>query len=178
MQIPFDVQNAGHTAVEAYTRAIQAGSSERFAEMVALASPPALKGTDRSFMQGRLNGQQLDDMPKQSAKWLAKEAKKAGINIAGKYYCGGIADKRAWRDPEAWVSSRDDIMRVARNRRLAVSGTVNYDPGVAPPKRTLINEKIVAREVAKELKKNPQANPGEVRERFIDKHAYKAKGRF
>lgn len=175
--IPQSVQDAGYFAMETYAKAIKAGSSERFAEMVALGAPPALKGTDRGFMQGRMNNQQLDEMPAQSAKWMAKEAKEAGINISGKYYCGGIADKRAWKDPEAWVSSRDDIMHVAQKRRLAVSGSVNYDPGVDAPKRKLINEKIVAREVAKEMRKNPGAKAGEVRERIIEKHAYRAKGR-
>jgi len=129
-------------------------------------------------MQGRMNNQQLDDMPAESAKWMVKEAKAAGINISGKYYCGGLADKRRWQDPEAWVSSNDDIMRVAHKRRLAVSGTVNYDPGPASPKRKLINEKIVAREVAKELKRNPGAKAGEIRERILEKHTYKPKGRF
>lgn len=175
--IPQEVREAGYDAMETYAKAIKAGSSSRFAEMVALATPPGVKGSDRAFMQGRCNNQQLDEMPELSAKWLAKEAKAAGINISGKYYCGGIADKRAWKDPEAWVSSRDDILRVAHKRRLAVAGSVNYDPGVAPPQRKLINEKIVAREVARELKRNPGAKAGEVRERIIDKHAYKAKGR-
>jgi hypothetical protein len=177
MQIPQEVQDAGYEAMETFAKAIAAGSSPRFAEMVALGSPPACRGTDRAFMQGRMNNQQLDEMPPLSAKWLAKEAREAGINISGKYYCGGIADKRAWKDPEAWVSSRDDVMRVAQKRRLAVSGSVNYDPGPAAPQRKLINEKIVAREVAKELRKNPRAKAGEVRERFIEKHAYRAKGR-
>jgi hypothetical protein len=108
---------------------------------------------------------------------MVKEARAAGINISGKYYCGGLADKRRWQDPEAWVSSNDDVLRVAKKRRMSVAGTVNYDPGPAAPKRKLINEKIVAEEVRKELRKNPGAKAGEVRERFIDKHAYKAKGR-
>lgn len=175
MNIPVAVQNAGREAVETYKKALPYG--ERWAEMCALQVAPGTKGSDRAFMEGRMNNQQLDDMPVQSARWMVKEAKEAGINISGKYYCGGIADKRAWKDPEAWVSSNDDIMRVAKNRRLAVAGTVNYDPGVAPPKRTLINEKIVKREVARELRKNPGAKAGEVRERILEKHTYRPKGR-
>jgi hypothetical protein len=130
-------------------------------------------------MEGRYNNQQLDSMPKLSAQWMVKEAKAAGINISGKYYCGGLADKRGWKDPEAWVSSSDDVVRVAQKRRLVVQGALNYDPGPAvAPKRKLINENIVAREVRKELQRNPKAKAGEVRERIIDRHSYKPKGRF
>lgn len=177
MEIPFDVRNAGHEAIDAYKRAVAAGSSSRFAEMVSLRSPPATKGTDRNFMQGRMNNQQLDDMPTHSARWLAKEAREAGINISGKYYCGGIADSRGWKDPEAWVSNRDEILKVAQKRRLAVTGSVEYDPGPQAPKRKLINEKIVNEEVARVRRQNPNAKAGEVREQILAKHTYRAKGR-
>ena len=177
MTIPDDVKDAGHEAIAAYKRAIAAGSSPSFAEMVALGSPPATKGTDRNFMQGRWNNQQLDEMPSHSARWLSKEAKAAGINISGKYYCGGIADKRGWKDPEAWVSSRDDILTVAQKRRLAVSGAVDYDPGPQEPKRKLINERIVNEEIRRAKRKDPKAKTGELREKILATHAYRAKGR-
>jgi hypothetical protein len=175
MDIPVEVQRAGREAIETYKRALPYG--ERWATMCALQVAPGTKGSDRAFMEGRMNNQQLDDMPVQSAQWMVKEAKEAGINISGKYYCGGLADKRGWKDPEAWVSSNDDIMRVAQSRRMAVAGTVNYDPGPAAPQRKLINEKIVKREVAKELRKNPGAKAADVRERILEKHTYRAKGR-
>lgn len=173
MDIPLSVQEAGHEAVQTYKKAIKAGSSARFAEMVALASPPATKGTDRNFMQGRCNNQQLDEMPLESAKWLSKEAREAGINISGKYYCGGIADKRGWKDPEAWVSSRDDIEKVAIKRRLHVSGAVDYDPGDAPPpKRPVMNEKIMKRELKRARRTNKKASDKELRSEIIKKHGY------
>lgn len=175
MDIPRHIRDAGSEAVETYKRALPHG--ERWAEMVALQTPPGTKGSDRAFMQGRCNNQQLDEMPKLSARWMVKEARAAGINISGKYYCGGLADQRGWRDPEAWVSSSDDVLRVAQKRRLVVKGSVNYDPGVQAPKRTVMSETILRREVAKELKRNPKAKAGEVRERIIEKHAYRPKGR-
>lgn len=124
-----------------------------------------------------MNNQQLDAMPPRQAKYVAAEAKKAGINISGKHYVGGLADSRGWRDPEAWVSNNDDILKVAHKRRLSVAGTVNYDPGPADPKRKLISETIVREEVAKAKRRNPSAKAGEIRERVIEKHAYRAKGR-
>jgi hypothetical protein len=145
--------------------------------MVATQTPPGTSGTDRAFMERRMNNQQLDDMPLRQARYVAAETKKAGINISGKHYVGGIADARAWRDPEAWVSNNDDILKVAHKRRLAVSGTVNYDPGPDAPKRKLISEKIVREEVAKAKRLNPSAKTADLREQVISKHAYRAKGR-
>lgn len=173
--IPQEVLDAGPSAVQTYKNALPHG--ERWATMVALQCPPGTKGSDRAFMQGRLNNQQLDDMPARQAKYVAKEARQAGINISGKYYVGGLADGRMWRDPKAWVSSNEDVLRVAKERRLLVSGGVNYDPGTAPPKRTLINESIVREEVARAKRANPSAKSAAIREQVIAKHAYRAKGR-
>lgn len=175
MEIPVEVKRAGAEAIATYKRALPYG--EKWAAMVAMQTPPGTKGTDRAFMEGRMNNQQLDDMPVRQAKYVAAEAKSAGINISGKHYVGGIADARGWRDPEAWVSNNDDILKVAHKRRLAVSGTVSYDPGVDAPKRKLISETIVREEVAKAKKLNPSAKTADLREKVIEKHAYRVKGR-
>lgn len=175
MDIPRHIRDAGHEAVETYQKALPHGV--RWAEMCALQIAPGTKGSDRAFMEGRCNNQQLDDMPKLSAQWMVKEARAAGINISGKYYCGGLADKRGWKDPEAWVSSSDDVLRVAQKRRLVVNGALNYDPGPAPPQRKVMNETILRREVAKEMKRNPGAKAGAIRERILEKHAYRPKGK-
>ena len=173
MDIPFEVRDAGYSAIETYKNALPYG--ERWATMVALQAPPGTKGTDRAFLEGRQNNEQLSDMPKRQAQYVAREAREAGISISGKYYCAGIADKRGWRYPAAWVTSNDDVLRVARKRRLHVTGSVNYDPGEAPPKRVLLSESIIKDEMRKEKRKNPRAKDGELREKIIDKHAYKVK---
>jgi len=128
-------------------------------------------------MEGRYNNQQLDNMPKRQATYIAKEAREAGIDISGKYYVGGLADKRGWKDPEAWVSGVDDIKSVSQKRRLAVQGIYNYDPGPAEPKRSVLNEKIVQKEVRRLQTANKKASDGELREKVIEKHALKGKGR-
>lgn len=175
MDIPSHIERAGREAVETYKRALPYG--ERWAEMCALQTAPGTKGTDRAFLEGRQNNQQLDDLPKMQAEYMVREAKRAGISISGKHYVAGIADRRGWRDPAAWVSSNDDVLRVARKRRLAVSGTVNYDPGPAPRKVTKLSESIIKDEMRKELRRNPKANKGDLRDKIIEKHAYKGKGR-
>jgi hypothetical protein len=175
MQIPVEVQRAGREAVESYKRALPYG--EKWAAMVALQVAPGTSGSDRAFMEGRLNNQQLDDMPVRQARYVAAEARQAGIGISGKYYVGGLADKRGWRDPEAWVSSNDEILKVAHKRRLSVAGTVNYDPGAADPQRKLMSESSVREAVRLAKRKNPEAKTKDLRAQVIEKHAYRAKGR-
>lgn len=175
MDYPPEIIAAGPRALSAYEKALPYG--ERWAAMVALQQPPGTKGSDRAFLQNRQNNQQLDEMPVRQAQYVSREAREAGINISGKYYCAGIADKRGWKDPAAWVSSADDVLTVARKRRLHVTGSVNYDPGEAPPKRTILSESIIKEELRKEKRKNPGAKASDLREKIIEKHAYKVKGR-
>lgn len=175
MDYPPEIEAAGPRAKNLYEKALPYG--ERWACMVALQQPPGTKGTDRAFLEGRQNNEQLNDMPRRQAEYVSQEARHAGINISGKYYCAGIADKRGWRDPAAWVTSTDDVLRVARKRRLHVAGSVNYDPGEAPPKRVVLSESIIRDEVRRERRRSPRANPKELREKVIEKHAYRVKGR-
>jgi hypothetical protein len=175
MSIPESVLALGREAIETYERALPYG--ERWAEMCALQCPPGTKGTERAFLEGRQNNEQFDSLPRRQAQYMIREAKQAGINPSGKYYVAGIADKRGWRDPAAWVSSNDDVLKVAQKRRLAVSGSVNYDPGPAPPQRKVLSESIIKEEVRKEKRKNPSADAKDLRAKVIEKHAYRVKGR-
>jgi len=175
MEYPAEIVAAGPKALNLYEKALPYG--ERWATMVALQQPPGSSGTDRAFLEGRQNNEQLNDMPRRQAAYVAAEARQAGISISGKYYCAGIADRRGWRDPAAWVTSNDDVLRVAKKRRLHVTGNVNYDPGEAPPKRVLLAESIIKDELKKEKRKNPKAKDGELREKIIEKHAYRVKNR-
>jgi hypothetical protein len=143
--------------------------------MCALQIAPGTKGTDRTFFEGRLNQQQFDDMPKLQAQNIIREAKAAGIDIAGKYYHSGIADKRRWTDPEAWVASTDDVVRVCKKRHMTITGAINYDSGEPlPPKRKVLHEDIVNDEVAKAKKKGVKDTP-ELRRQIIERHAHPSK---
>lgn len=175
MHIPYEVRSLGRDAIATYEKALPYG--ERWAIMVATQTPPGTKGTERAFLEGRQNMEQFDSMPKLQANYVLREAKQAGINPNGKVYCAGLADSRGWRDPAAWVSSNDDVLKVARKRRLAVSGSVNYDPGPGAPKRKVLSESIIRDEIRKEKRRNPNAKVGELREKIIEKHAYRVKGR-
>jgi len=173
MQIPQEVLHLGRDAVQTYKNALQYG--ERWAVMCATQTPPGTRGTDRSFMHGRLNQQWLDDMPKKQAKTILADAKSAGIDTAGKVYMGGLADGRAHKDPMAWVDSTADILKVAKARNLTVEGAVTHRGIPMPPKRQVLNENIVNEELPRYRKTNPGKKDGELREMIIEKHAHPSK---
>ena len=174
--IPRNIEDAGSDAVRMYSRLIAEGYGHRWAEMCALQQPPGTKGTDRAVMQGRYAEQWLDDMPTDQARRITREARAAGINISGKYYCSGLADKRGHCDPAAWIDSASDIKRVATKRNLTVRGIVEHE-GVAtpPPKSKPLSERLVREMSAIERKRHPGKKPGEIREIVLDKYAPKWK---
>ena len=173
MEIPQQVLEAGPEAVSTYRTALPHG--ERWAVMCALRCPPGTKGTDRAYMEGRLNQQQFDDMPKKMASRILREARAAGINTTGKYYCAGIADKRSYCDPRAWVDSTADVLKVARDRNLTVEGAVNHQGTVAPPKRAVLSETIIKEEMRRYRRLHPGAKPADLREKIIERHAHPSK---
>ena len=169
-QLPFDIQRASREVREHYIRMVNAGQSPRFAEMCALQQPPGTQGTDRAFMQGRLDGNWMDGIPARQAKKMAKEAKAAGINIAGKYYMGGLADRRGHMDPSAWVDSVSDIKRVAKARNLNVSGIVTVEGHEVEPVRTALNPKIVNKLAKSAMAENPKLTRQEAVRQVKEKH--------
>ena len=165
--VPVSVSDAGKEAVSIYLASLASGATERFAEMVALQTPPGTRGSERAFMENRLNNQQFDDMPARQANWLLREARAAGINPTGKVYIGGLADSRAHRDPEAWVSGVDDVRRVAQKRNLHVEGAVKHEGHAVPPKRRALSERAIREAMAR--------HPKMSREEVIEKHAHPKK---
>ena len=169
-ELPPDIARAPLDVQEHYLRMIEAGQHPQFAEMCALCQPPGTKGTDRAFMEGRLHGNWMDSMPKKVADAMIREARLAGINTTGKFFMGGIADKRGYKDPEAWVDSAGDVLRVAKKRDLEVQGIVEYvPPQKGPPKEVDINPRILREHVRKEMKANPKLSRGEATEKVKDR---------
>jgi hypothetical protein len=157
VELPYEIAIAPPEVRDHYIRMINDGQTPRFAEMCALQAAPAVHGTDDSWMKGRQNGQSFDQMPTRQAKRILREAKAAGISTEGKFYMSGLANSRQHLDPEAWVGSRSDVLRVAKKRRLIVRGQVNHDPGeVAPPQRREgLNPKLVTEMARREMKAEP-----------------------
>jgi hypothetical protein len=169
--VPANIQSAGPVAVAHYRKMIQAGNTHRFAEMCALQSPPGTKGTDRAVMERRYDGQWLDKMPKHQALRIVNEARAAGVNISGKYYMSGLADKRGHCDPAAWIESAADIRKVARERNLNVRGIVDHEAvKMEPRKSPALSERLVREMSKKEMRANPKLSKGEARELVLDKY--------
>jgi hypothetical protein len=169
-ELPPDIVNASHEVQAHYLRMVADGQNPRFAEMCALQAPPGTRGTDRAFMEGRLHGNWMDGMPKKVAQAMIREAALAGINTSGKFYMGGIADKRGFKDPEAWVDSAADVLRVCKKRDLEIHGIVEYvPPQKAPPKEIDINPRILREQVREEMKANPKLKRGEAVEKVKDR---------
>jgi len=168
--LPYDLQNASKEAQDHYRMMVADGQNPRFAEMCALQMPPGTRGTDRAFMQGRYNGEFFNSMPPPLARRLIREAKAAGIDVSGKFYMGGLADKRGHMDPAAWVDSVADIKRVARERDLHVTGIVEHTPPERPPAPSVdISKDILREQVRREMKANPKLKRGEAVERVKDR---------
>lgn len=169
-ELPYDIATAGSDVQAHYRKLIAAGQSPRFAEMAALQKPPGTRGTDRALMQGRLNNEQFGDMNSPLARRMLREARAAGISVSGKFYMGGLADKRGHLDPKAWIDSVGDIKRVAQERDLHVQGIVEYTPPEKPPKKSVdIAPDILRDQVRRELKANPKLSRGEATERIKDR---------
>jgi len=139
--------------------------------MLALQSPPRTKNTDRTFCEGA--HRQMEDMPDRQRKAILKFAKQAGINTSGKYYKGSLG---GYTDPAAWVSTADDVLAVCKARNYTVTGAVNHQGTVMPPKRVKMAPDLMAEMTKKELKADPvlaekvRKNPkklSEVKERVV-----------
>jgi hypothetical protein len=173
VEIPTEVSLLGRDAVNIYRAALPYG--ERWAVMCATQTPPGTQGSDRTFMHGKLNQQWLDRMPAKQAKTILKEARAAGVDVTGRVYMGGLADKRAHRDPMAWVDSTADIKRVARARNLTVEGIVNHKGTPVPPVRTALSERIIQEDLKHYRKTHPLKTEGDLREMIIQRHAHPKK---
>ena len=168
--IPAEVSARGRSAEEMYARLRSEGLSQKWCEMVALQQPPGLKGTDRAYMQGRYNNQQLDQMPPDHARNIVTLAKRAGVSVSGKYYSAALADSRGPADPSAWVDSTADVVRIAKARNLTVTGAVEHRGTPVPPKRKPLSERITRELVRDERKRHPGMSGGELREMVVSKY--------
>ena len=172
IQLPFDIQRASLEVRSHYIKMVNAGQSPMFAEMCALQQPPGTKGTDRAFQQGRLDGNWLDALPPRQAKKMVREAKAAGIDISGKQYMSGLANKLGHCDPRAWVSDIADVKRVAKDRNLSVSGIVTVNATDLPPSKPVDLNPRIARGLAKqEISKNPGLSMRDALAKVKEKHA-------
>lgn len=169
--LPFDIANAADHVQKHYIKVLNMGYGEKWAAMVALQQPPGAKGTDRAFQEGRNAGNQWDELPPRQAKKMIKEARAAGIDISGKQYVSGLANKLGHCDPMAWVSDLSDVKRVAKARNLNVTGMVNMEATELPIVRHDLNPRIAKELAKKEIAKNPKLSMRDAIAKVKEKHA-------
>jgi hypothetical protein len=154
---------AGFAAQVRYWRMRQAGQSHNIAEVLATRSFPGTRGTDRSFMQGRaLDGSQFEGLPDVVGRNYVAQAADAGVNPAGRYYCGSVA--RFPGDPRAWVGSINDVKRICEAEGWTARGAVNVEPplyrdGYVPPETYEVADELVERDVRAALLDDPGLEP-------------------
>lgn len=170
IDVPPSISAAGRDAVNRYVQLRSEGLSHKWCEMVVLQQPPGVSGTDRAFMQGRYNGQQLDAMPKDHAQNILTIARRAGISTSGKFYSSGLADGRGPADPGAWVDSIGDVKRVAAARNLTVTGAVEHKGVQMPPKRQALSERLTRELMRREKAYHPTMKRSELREMVVSKY--------
>ena len=168
--VPPHIRDLGKAASEMYAQLRSEGLSHKWCEMVVFRQPPGVKGGDRAFMEGRYNNQQLDKMPKDHAQNIVTLAKRAGINVSGKYYCSGLADSRGIQDPEAWVDGAGDVLRVAQKRNLTVEGSVTHKGIQEAPRKKALSERITKELMRSEKARHPNMKKGELREMVVAKY--------
>jgi hypothetical protein len=95
---------------EIYADSIANGCSPLLADLLASRQAPGSKGTEKAFMQDRNNNGDLDKMPAPMREELLNAAHSAGVSVSGKW----------------WVSGRDDVLRICKERNLNCEGNVNY----------------------------------------------------
>jgi hypothetical protein len=137
------------------------GQSHAMAELLAFRLPPGTKGSDKAFMQGRNNGEWLNDYQPIERRRLLEKARKAGINPNGKVYMNSLA--RSSSDDRAWVSDVGEAMKL---RQIRVDELKRSEE--APPVR--LAEDMVQAKVAEAVAVNPMADRRELREMIIEKH--------
>jgi hypothetical protein len=144
---PFRVISDSEVVQEHYVDCRRNGTSHSLAEMFAFRRGPALD-TDTMWISertARRDGNLGDET-------LLREAKAAGVNVRRAEYKSGLA--RYPGDPEAWVESKADCIRVAAKRGLTLEGGVNYTPPEidepAPLRKPYrVADDILSREVAR-----------------------------
>jgi hypothetical protein len=152
-----------------------------FQEMLKSRRAPVMKGSDRAFLEGDVIHHGLQGIRRDMAEHMVAEARRAGINITGKVYKGGLADQRGPADPEAWVGSTDDVLAVCKRKKLRCNGIVHYEPPPAPPPPDVPLAPHIVEDLAREyIAEDPDLSRKpiqEIREMVIDKHGTPSKFR-
>jgi hypothetical protein len=136
-----------------YDESISKGSTERFALMCALQSPPGVKNTDKTFCLGQR--EKMERMNPKTRKAMVEVAKKAGVQTDGKFYMSGLG---SYTNPAAWVSCAEDVIQSCKVQNKGVEGVLNFKPPKQvekPPPDVPLAEHLVQEMAHREIKADP-----------------------
>jgi len=157
-----------------YYMMVAKGESPRFAAMCAMRKAPETRYSDRTFNASRQ--EHMNGMLDWQREAYLKMAKRAGIATQGKYYVGGLGRPT---DPEAWVSTVDDVKEVCKRKRLTSDGLVRHESAPASYPRKPLAEDVCKTLVERRIKADPslaakcKADPkilDRVKSEVLDRH--------
>lgn len=97
-------------------------------------------------------------------------ARRAGVNPNNKQYISQLADYSG--DPEAWVDSRADMVRVAKKKGLNIDDGIarhRCEPGERP--KGGISQELAEKFARKIMRENPGMKPERALEEAVNRHA-------
>lgn len=144
------------------------GGTHNLSKMCVLRSPPAIV-TDQQFNMGRVNNNQFARCP-ELGKLYREEADRQGISTTGKYYVHGLG--RYPGDPRAWCRGRGDVLAIAKERNLSISGLVEHKGhAVEPTPDVPLAEDLWENATQEVLEANPDMRYEDAREKAFSLRA-------
>lgn len=158
--LPFPSISPRWEVNEHYYECRKQGCSHKLAEMLACQSAPALD-TPTTFINGIQDNMQNEHDP--YAQFAIQRAREAGVNTRGARYCHQLATEMG--DPKAWITSKDDVKKIAERNGQSVSGWgLNYKAPEyevpEPAKQYMVANDIVDaefRRLPKDIQHQPHA---------------------
>lgn len=175
MKIPFDVEQAGEEAIGIYVSAIENGTSESLAELLALRQSPSLN-TDTTFMANRGTLLQQLDGDHEALTEVMRGASKSGFRPTDNHvYIEGLA--RYPGDPEAFITGKGDVRNVCEKRGQACHGSVEVkhrEPEHDPHESKPLAGDIVQGEMQSRIAADPSLKrKRDLKDQVIDDHSMK-----
>lgn len=162
-----------------FTKAEEAANRRKFAEMCETRTAPNLNGVNENYLRGQVIHHGIGHLPMFMQQQIIGQAKAAGIDITGKVYRAGLADRRGSADPEAWVSDTGDVLAVCKRRNLSAEGIVNHKGHAVHTEDVPLADGIIKGLAREYVAKDPKLakDPHELREMIVEKHGAPANKR-
>ncbi len=135
-----------------YELCLANGCGERLASSLATQRAPYGKCRN-NVLRGHSIGEEFEGDDRMQARYR-RHAKKAGVSLNGKKFISQLATYPG--DPEAWISTAEDVKRICKKRNWTCRGMVEHKHHENPPRESIpMDKQIFAEEVQRECEKDP-----------------------